>query len=158
MAVEDVGRELIKKILEEELPPALEKKAKEIEVRIMASTTAFHDEMRKEVRRDHAENRTRLQQGYDQSTKAVAQNEFLIREVDATKGLVQELLSEVKTFVGRQQGKAETEARYVEEDTKKHNREQSQKHMRFTILKWLGGILASSGVLKWLSGHHWGSK
>lgn len=153
MEREDV--ELVKKIVKDELDTALESEGKRIEANVIASVTAFQERVQREVRQDHAENRTRLQQNYLEAAKSVAQNEFIIKAVDEQKNDMRELrdhvtqlLSEVKMQVGRQAGEAESDARF-----------EKKKNSFYAVMKWLGGVAATAGVWKWIMSYfHWGKK
>lgn len=158
--------EHVKKIIRDEVDSALETKAREIELRMIATTTTFQNEIRQEVRTDHAENRTRMQLiddkakeaveqarlGAREATKAVAGNEFILKRMDKqdeeagqARRLMQNLISEVKGWAGRREG--EHDANVVME-------KQHEKWVGWAVK--VGTVLASGGVYRWLaSKFHW---
>lgn len=162
MEPQDVER--VKKIVRDELGPALEIKAKEIEGRMTAHITAFQQQIEVRVEHQHSENRARSQMNFEESAKAaaraaeaVAGNEFILRRMDDqdktnndTQSLVRDLLVKVSGLVGHHDGEVAAEERQEKKDARRRG-----------IAKVIGGAIFSGGVGKWLSDHfHWfgGSK
>lgn len=168
--------EYVKKIVKAELGPVLEQKAQEIEARMIASVTAFQQQVQTNVEHHHAENRQRMQFISDQgekaierateaassSLKAVAGNDFILRRMDnqdqtsnTTQKLVLDLLGEVRSITGKSAGLAEAEAKQLNKDKDA----EAKQDKRLGMVKWIAGTLATGGVGKWIWTHfHWGGK
>ncbi len=158
--------EYVKNLIYDELGPALEIKAREIEQRMIANVTAFQQQTETKIEKHHSENRARMQLiddktkeaveaaslGAREAIKAVAGNEFILKRMDkqdAETGrihtLMQDLIAEVKGWAGRREGESTANA-------------QIEK----THEKWIGwavkagGLLVSGGIYKWLAvKFHW---
>jgi hypothetical protein len=83
---------------------------------MMASATALVDDVRSEVRRDHAENRTRFENAYNVAVKAVAQNEFIIKSQDEQKSDLKDIRALLMGIVdkqGRSDGKDDANGKII---------------------------------------------
>lgn len=143
---------------------------------MIASVTAFQQQVQNNVEHHHSENRIRMQLISDQgekaveqateaatsSLKAVAGNDFILRRMDqqdhtsdTTQKLVLDLLGEVRSITGKSAGVAEAEAKQLNKD--KETAAIQDKRIGFA--KWIAGTLFTGGVGKWLWTHfHWGGK
>ena len=150
--MEEQDVELVKQIIKDELGPALEAEGKRIEANVITAQHAFQEDIRREVRKDHAENRMRLESNYTMAAKAVAGNEFIIKhlntqdeEMGHVRTMLGTLLAEVKLWTGRREGEAAADAKHDASTDKK--------------IGWIwkaGGALGAGGVYKWLADHfHW---
>lgn len=160
--------QLVRRIVAEELGPVLDERFKEIEDSLIASNTAFQQQIRTdqqqvriEVRQDHAENRTRLQEVDRQATKAVAQTEIIIGRLDkqdeanvTTQNLIVTLIGEVRSWAGRREGEAEADAHF--QALIKGNQDETDKvhEKRMNVLKWIIGLASSGGLWTWISKHY----
>lgn len=164
----EVDVSVVKKIILEEIGPALEEKAREIMVAVNAQVFAFQEQIRTEVMHHHAENRIRMQEIDRQASKAVDQNELILSRIesqessiarsegrmDSLNSSVKELIGEVRSWAGRRQGETEASARY-------ESRASEVKDRNMNVFRWFITLLTSSGILAWLSKHfhlHWGGK
>lgn len=165
--------QLVRRIVAEELGPALDERFKEIEDSLIASNTAFQQQVRAdgqqvriEVRQDHAENRIRLQEVDRQATKAVAQTEIIIDRLDkqdeanvATQNLIVSLIGEVRSWAGRREGQAEADAHFQELLKDDHDKTEKARGKIILFLKWVVGLASSGGLWTWISKHyHHGGK
>lgn len=172
---EDALIELVKKIVAEQLGPALEKRVTKMQGIVQASVTLA---VRGEVRRDHSENRMRLQlaetksieaaqkateaaeqsaRAEQQASKAVDQNvTILARQNDMQElslqinSALQGLISRVEKRDGIAQGKAKAQQAYAEQEEKKHHETERRKERWVTTGRWVGGALLSAGFGKYL--------
>lgn len=154
MDPKDVER--VRQIVLDELGPALEAKAKEIERHMITTITAFQQQIRTDVEHHHGENRVRLQliddkarEAAEQAQKAVAGNDYIVDRLgqqdargERTQSLVLDLLGEVRGMTGRKEGIAEAEAR-----------QDAVQGKRLGAAKWIGGVLATGGAGKWVWTH-----
>lgn len=147
--------EQVRKIVRDELGPALATERKRLEDSMIAAQQAqhaFEEKISQQVGHHHAENRLRLQQNYEQSVKAVAGNDFILMRMDKqdeeasqTRLLMQQLLAKVEGWAGRREG--EIDANAVTD-------KQHEKWIGWVVK--VGGVLASGSLYKWLAGRfHW---
>lgn len=124
-----------------------------------AHVTAFQQQIKTDVEHHHGENRVRLQliddkarEAAEQAQKAVAGNDYIVDRLsqqdargEKTQSLVLELLAKVNQQAGHNEGIAEADA--------KHS---ARSNKRMGVAKWVGGLLTSAGIGKWLWAHlHW---
>lgn len=152
----DIDVDEVCRVILLELEPELRKRYAEMEAAIMQRTVAFQHEIRAEVRRDHAENRTRLQGVDRMATRAVAQNTMIMEQqkeqLKTSKGVqaqVTELLLEIRGASGKAEGMAVAKAEQVAVDQKKS--EERAKLVKY--LQAAFGVLTSAGIGKWLMDH-----
>lgn len=159
---------LVRQIIAEELGPALDVRFQEIEDSLIASNTAFQQQIRAEyqdvrieVRQDHAENRTRIQEVDRQATKAVAQTEVILSRLDkqdeanvTTQNLILSLIGEVRSWAGRREGEAEADAHFQARLKDDQDKEEKGREKRMNIIKWIIGLASSGGLWTWISKHY----
>lgn len=159
---------LVRRIVAEELGPALDVRFQEIENSLIASNTAFQQQVRSEyqdvrieVRQDHAENRTRIQEVDRQATKAVAQTEIIIGRLDkqdeanvTTQNLIVTLIGEVRSWAGRREGEAEAGANFQAMMREDQDKTEKTRGKIILFLKWVIGLASSGGVWTWVSKHY----
>lgn len=148
--------------LEAHIKELVETKSKQIEANVTSVALELHKEIRdenrnvrREVRRDHNENRVRMQATHEVAAKAVAQNEMIMAEQQGTKSLMLELLGEVKTLAGRMLGEKTAEERISVQDSRDAESSDRKKAWWFNILRWVIGLGGGGTLLNWIRGHHW---
>lgn len=135
--------ELVKELIDAKLLPAIA----DSERRMMAAATVLVDDVRSEVRRDHAENRTRLNQNYELAATGVAQNGVILESQAATKEeviQVRTLLQELLRGIGIREGEDRANAKI-----KKDRDEASEKRSKRweSAIKWALGLATGTGIL-----------
>ncbi len=141
--MEESDIEKVKELIRVQLSPALA----DAERRMMAAATVLVDDVRAEVRRDHAENRTRFDQNYNMAAKAVAQNEFILENQASTREevvQVRTLLQDLLRGIGVREGEDKAKAK-IDKDRKDDNEKRSKRREAF--LKWLIGLLGTGGIV-----------
>jgi hypothetical protein len=142
----------------------VETKSKQIEANVTTVALELHkkirqeqQDIRREVRRDHNENRVRMQATHEVAAKAVAQNELIMAEQQGTKNLVLELLGEVKTLSGRMFGEKTAEDRMTAKESRNAESNDRKRAWRFNVLRWIIGMGGGGTLINWLRNHHWRS-
>lgn len=150
--------------LETSIRELIDLKAKEIETNVTTTVLALHKQIRaenlnirQEVRRDHSENRVRMQATHEQAAKSVAQNEIIMADQQGTRSLILDLMGEVKTLAGRIQGKREAQQDIDAQESEEAKRTDRKREMFFTVLRTLLGLGGGGAILNWIR-HHWGNK
>jgi hypothetical protein len=147
--------------LEARIKQLVDTKSRQIEANVTSVALELHKEIReeqrsirREVRRDHNENRVRMQATHEVAAKGVAQNEMIMAEQQGTKSLMLELLGKVNTLAGRMIGERTAEDRINAQESREAESIDRKKAWWFNILRWVLGLGGGSTLLNWIH-HHW---
>lgn len=126
----------VKRIVTEQLGPAIIAS----EARMTAHAASLVEDVRKEVRLDHAENRARFNQIYDMALQGVTQNKFIIDTV----GTIQDGVQSLARAVGAIEGKELAGVKYKQDAS-------ADKERRNKMLLWLLGLIPFGAAAHWLA-------
>lgn len=153
----EIEVERIRALISELLEPALSERCKVMERALTSTLVNFQEDVRSEVRRDHAENRTRLQDNYDMSSKAFAEsqatNSSTTRIEERVDGLYT-LFGEIKGLLGKNDGERLAEHRFKENAHADDVIREKKRDRRLKIVQWIFGLgSVLTALFSWIEKH-----
>jgi hypothetical protein len=168
----DIDVDMVRSLIAEQLEPALAERCKAMEATMLANVTEFQERIQTEVRRDHAENRTRLNDNYEAATSAAVSSARAAAEATVARETVQEhaastmarfdglqcevriLVGEVRGWAGRREGESAEQRRYADAVEAEVERKAKRRERIKSTITWLIGLGGPAGVLGKLVWNH----